>query len=366
MKQRVKKILNKRPKVSVRVPGISHFRKKEPDQTLLQAIQGIPRITNETVAEHREEVLSSARKYIYPLQHSAHRVVIISVSLLTALIVAFFAYCALALYRFHTTSTFVYRVTQVIPFPVAKAGSRYVAYENYLFELRHYEHYYQTQQRVDFSSDSGKQQLAEFRKRAMDIVVDDAYVKQVANKNHISVSSRELDDAIRLVRSQNRLGSNNQVFEDVLKEFWGWSVGDFKRELRQQMLAQKVVSTLDTATQARAKAAYAQLQAGADFATIAKQYSDDITTRDAGGDYGFAIGQSDRDLPPQVIDALFRLQPGQTSGIINTGTTLEIVKLSDVSGDKAHALHIVFAFKPITTYTDPLRTQNKPRIFITQ
>lgn len=365
MKQKVKHILSKRPKVKLRVPKLPRLRKNEPDQTLQQAIQGIPRITNETVAEHREEVLSSARKYIYPLQHSAHRVVIISVSLLTTLIIVFFAYCMLALYRFHASSTFVYRVTQVIPFPIAKAGPRYVTYENYLFELRHYIHYYQTQQRVDFNSESGKQQLAEFRKRAMNIVVDDAYVKQVADKHDISVSDRELDDAIRLVRSQNRLGSNDQVFEDVLKEFWGWSLNDFKRELRQQMLAQKVVSTLDTATQARAKEAYASIQAGTDFAAVAK-YSDDTSTRDTGGDYGFAIGQSDRDLPPQVIEAMFHLKAGETSGIINTGTSLEIIKVKDVSGDKVHASHIVFAFKPISTYTDTLRKQNKPHLFISQ
>jgi lipopolysaccharide/colanic/teichoic acid biosynthesis glycosyltransferase len=365
MKQKVKRLLSKRPNFK-RAPGISKLRKKGAEDTLQQAIQGIPRITNETVAEHREEVLSSARKYIYPLQHSAHRVVIISVSLLTVVIVAFFVYCLLALYRFHDSSTFLYRVTQVIPFPVAKAGPRYVAYENYLFELRHYVHYYQTQQRVDFNSESGKQQLAEFRKRAMDIVVNDAYVKQVAAQHDISVSDREVDDAIRLVRNQNRLGSNNQVFEDVLKEFWGWSLSDFKRELRQQMLAQKVVSTLDTATQARAKEAYGRIQAGEDFATIAKQYSDDIATKDNGGDYGFTIGQSDRDLPPQVIDALFRLKAGETSGVLSTGASLEIVKVKDVSGDKVHASHIVFAFKPISTYTDPLHDKSKPHYFISQ
>lgn len=365
MKKKVKRFLGKRS-LKMRTPRISRLRKKRPEESLKQAIQGIPRITNETVAEHREEVLSSARKYIYPLQHSAHRVVIISVSLLTAVVVAFFAYCILALYRFHDSSTFLYRVTQVIPFPVAKAGPRYVSYESYLFELRHYVHYYQTQQRVDFNSESGKQQLTEFRKRAMDIVVSDAYVKQISAKHHVSVSNRELEDAIRLVRSQNRLGSNNQVFEDVLKEFWGWSVNDFKRELRQQMLAQKVVSTLDTATQARAKEAYTRIQAGEDFATIAKQYSDDTATKDNGGDYGFAIGQSDRDLPPQVIDAMFRLKAGEVSNIVNTGTSLEIIKVKEMSGDKVQAAHIVFAFKPIATYIDPLESQNKPRYFITQ
>jgi hypothetical protein len=356
MKEKVKRILKKRPR----------FRKKELEQSLEQAIQGIPRITNETVAEHREEVLSSARKYIYPLQHSAHRVVIISISLAVFVIIGFFVYCLLALYNLQSSSTFVYRVTQVIPFPVAKAGPRFVAYENYLFELRHYIHYYQTQQRVDFDSESGKQQLTEFRKRAMDRVVDHAYVKRLAKQHDISVANQELEDAIRLVREQNRLGSSDQVFEDVLKEFWGWSVNDFKRELKQQMLAQKVVSTLDTETHEQAKQVYERLQKGEDFAVLAKEFSDDTATRDAGGDYGIAISQSDRDLPAQIIDTLFRLKAGETSQIINTGAGLEIIRLKELDGNKVRAAHITFAFKPIGDYINPLKTAEKPRLFISQ
>lgn len=356
MKERVKRILRKRPRLH----------KKEPGESLDQAIQGIPRITNETVAEHREEVLSSARKYIYPLQHSAHRVVIISISLAIVVIVGFFVYCLLALYNFQSSSTFIYRVTQVIPFPVAKAGSRFVAYENYLFELRHYIHYYQTQQRVDFNNESGRQQLAEFRKRAMDRVVNHAYVKRLAKQHDISVTNQELEDAIRLVREQNRLGSNDQVFEDVLKEFWGWSVSDFKRELKQQMLAQKVVSTLDTETHEQAKQVYERLQKGEDFTVLAKEFSDDTATRDNGGDYGIAISQSDRDLPAQIIDGLFRLKAGETSQVINTGAGLEIIRLKEVDGNKVRAAHITFAFKPIDEYINPLKDKEKPRLFISQ
>src|SRR5690606_34551935 len=83
-------------------------RKKKP-QSLAEAAAGVARVTNDTVAEHREEVLGAARKYIYPLQHSRHRIVIISVSILVAVVLAFFTYTLLALYRFHATSTFMYR-----------------------------------------------------------------------------------------------------------------------------------------------------------------------------------------------------------------------------------------------------------------
>ncbi len=329
-----------------------------------QAIQTLPRITNETVAEHREEVLSSARKYIYPLKHSTRRVVLISSSLFVAALVSFFAYSLLALYRFQSTSTFIYDVTRVIPFPVAKAGPHFISYESYLFELRHYMHYYQTQEKVDFSSVSGKRQLAAFRTQALQEVVNDAYVKQLASEHHVTVSDAAVNNEITLVRSQNRLGSSEQVLADVLNEFWGWTVNDFKRELKQQLLAQAVVSKLDTATYSRAQNVLNQLNTGADFGTLAKTNSDDTTTAPNGGDYGALIDKSDRDIPPQVIQVLFTLKPGQTSGIINTGTSLEIVKLETVNGDKVTAAHIQFNFTGIATYIAPLQKSEKPHIFI--
>src|SRR5512141_2384008 len=115
MKKKVKRFLGKRS-LKMRTPSISRLRKKRPEESLKQAIQGIPRITNETVAEHREEVLSSARKYIYPLQHSAHRVVIISTTLAMLLIIGFITYSIIELYQFQATSSFFYRITQVVPF----------------------------------------------------------------------------------------------------------------------------------------------------------------------------------------------------------------------------------------------------------
>ena len=119
--------------------------KQKTEQPVSQ--ENVPRITNETVAEHREEVLSSARKYIYPLQHSKHKIVLITTSLLIAAIVGFFTFTMISLYRVKSYSSFLYGVTKVIPFPVAKAGNNYVAYENYLFELKHYIHYYENQQK---------------------------------------------------------------------------------------------------------------------------------------------------------------------------------------------------------------------------
>jgi hypothetical protein len=352
-------------RIPAKIPARLKFRKQpEADEKLVQALQNLPRITNETVAEHREEVLSSARKYIYPLSHSKHRILVITVSLLVIAIISFFSYCIFALYKSQSTSTFTYGVTQVFPFPVAKAGNSWVSYENYLFELRHTMHYYETQQHEDFGSKSGKQHLAQLKKQAMAQVVNDAYTKQLAKKEHINVSMAEVNDEVALVRSQNRLGSNEKVFRSVLSEFWGWTVNDFERELRQQLLTQKVTAKLNTEAEDRAHSAITALNSGTDFAELAKQVSDDQSTKANGGDYGASIDQSNRDIAPQVSNALFNLKAGKYSDIINAGYGLEIVKVLSIDGNKVHGAHIVFNFKPITTYTKPLEDKNPPKRFI--
>jgi parvulin-like peptidyl-prolyl isomerase len=326
--------------------------------------EGLPRITNDTVAAHREEVLSSARKYIYPLQHSKHRIVLISTGVIIASLVVFTTYCVLALYRVQSTAGFLYRVTQVVPFPVAKAGPSLVAYENYLFEIRHYKYFYEHQQKLDFNTEAGKRQLADYQKKALDKVINDAYIKQLAKANHLSVSSREVDDAITILNRQNRLGGSEQAYEDALKQNFDWTTSDFKRVIRQSLLEQKVVSALDQDTHHRAEAALSEVQSGADFAAVAAKYTDDPAGKTTGGDFGFPVDRTNRDISPITTDALFKLKPGQTSQIINTGYSLEILKCLEVNGDKIKAQHILFNFKDIDSFINQRKDQHKARAFI--
>ena len=341
-------------------------RRPKAEERVIEALSDVPRITNETVAEHREEVLGSARKYIYPLQHSKRRIVAISAWLLVAAVVVFLVYTSLALYKFQSTDGFIYDVTRVVPFPVAKADKSWVSYESYLFELRRVLHYYETQQKgqVNFATSSGKQALTHYKQQAMDRVVADAYVKKLAVEHHVKVSDKEVDAEIVILKQQNRLGSSDKMFATVLQEFWGWSINDFKRELKQELLQQKVVATLDTATNSRATAALKQLQAGADFATVAGQVSDDPATKANGGQYAGLVNPNDGDIPPQVSNELFKLQPGQVSGVIDAGYTLEIVKVLDKQGNKVHAAHIQFDYQDISTYTKPLQDKSPAHHYI--
>lgn len=333
----------------------------EPDNQP-QLTENVPRITNETIAEHREDVLSGARKYIYPLNHSKHRIVLITSTIIVSALISLLIYCMLGLYRLYQYNTFLYRATQVIPFPIAKAGSHYVNYEDYLFELRHYTHYYQNQGQLNFSGND-KQQLLQYRKQALGNVIDNAYIKMLAKQNAIKVSNREVESRIEQVRNQNRLG-NNKVFADVLRDYWGWSVNDFKRSLKSQILAEKVAAQLDTDNTLRANQTLAQLKAGTDFVTLAKQVSDDPVAKTAGPDYGFGITKSNPNIAPQIVEALFKLKPGQVSDVINAGPTLEILKAVTNNGTTVTAQHISFKLQDVSTYIKPIKTKQPVHTYV--
>lgn len=351
---------------SIVPPVAARFKKPTLQQQTDDALENVPRITNETVAEHREEVLKGARRFKYPLEHSKHKIIVVSASLLITALVAFFIGTTISLYKFESTSGFMYHMTQVVPFPVAKVGKRYVAYENYLFELRRYIHYYHTQQQVDFTSKSGKFQLETYKPKAMQKIVDNVYIKELAQEHNISVSDDEVRDALGMLRVQNRLSSDKEL-ASVIHRFYDWSIDDLKRELQQELLAQKVAAALDIQTSAKAADVLKQLKAGGDFAALAGQYSEDQATKGNGGQYGdTAIAAGSQEVSPVIIRELTRLKSGEISSIITTPTSFEIVKLLgvDTSG-KFKAAHIELRFKDISTYTNARSKKTIVKYYIT-
>jgi hypothetical protein len=100
--------------------------------------------------------------------------------------------------------------------------------------------------------------------------------------------------------------------------------------------------------------------------------SDDPTAKDNGGDYGFAFNKSNPNLPPTVVNALFNMKVNQISDIIlaspvlaNQGPSLQIVKLTAVSGDSVTALHIVFNLKDDTPQINQLKFAKPTHQYVT-
>ena len=117
---------------------------------------------------------------------------------------------------------------------------------------------------------------------------------------------------------QAKLVARNETYEDAWRKqrremivaAMHQHVSDGVPEVAEQVHARHIL----VSTQEEAERLLAQLQAGADFATLASAYSQDPNTRDSGGDLGFFP----RGLltAPEVEEAAFSLQPGQFSGVV--------------------------------------------------
>lgn len=92
------------------------------------------------------------------------------------------------------------------------------------------------------------------------------------------------------------------------------------------------------AAHARADSILAKLRAGADFAAMAKQYSDDPGTKEQGGELGwFRRGQMVREFE-QVA---FSLKPGQISDVVRTPFGFHIIQVEHVDPTEIDARHIL-------------------------
>lgn len=100
-------------------------------------------------------------------------------------------------------------------------------------------------------------------------------------------------------------------------------------EERQKMFAEARAKAEEDA-KAKAQKVYAELKAGKDFAEAAREYSDDRSNKDKGGDLGaFARGM----MVKEFEDAAFALKPGEISEPVKTAYGWHIIKVEKLGKD---------------------------------
>lgn len=268
--------------------------------------------------------------------------------------------------RQQSTSDFAYRVSQIIPFPVARVDGDFVRYEEYLFELRQNMHYLTNQENVDFGSEEGQAQLDQLRSEAMERTLDKVVIRKMANEFEVKVSEQEIAEQIDLIRSQSGVGEGTQTLEDTLEDFYGWGIGDLRRVIRDQILAQKLVPLLDTSAREEAEQVLQEVQDGEEFSKAAADHSDDDLTNEKGGVIGYVF-RSNTDIPPQLVERAFNLAAGEVSEeLVETLFGLHIVKTVEYRNpDEAQIAHILFRYEDIETFVNQRQEELSSSVYIT-
>lgn len=320
------------------------------------------RITNETVAAHRERVLAGGRKFKYPLQYTKRRVLVISTIIVVLSTISFVLFCWWQLYNVQNTSKFFYSLTQLAPVPVAKVDGEWVKYSDYLRELRSSIHYLTTKEAINFNSEDGKRQLEYQKRLALNRATEATLVAKLGKEKNIQITQQEVDNFVRQQITSNRLGVNEDVYRQVIRDYYDWSLEEYKDSVRKQLLRKKVMAQLDTENRAKITGMLEKVQGGADFAAVAKDQSEDVNTKAQGGDVG-VVDKADDD-PSGLIAAALKLEPNQTSGVIEGVDGFYIVKLLEKRDHDLRFAKLFVSYKILAKKMIELRDTGRIEEFI--
>ena len=199
-------------------------------------------------------------------------------------------------------------------------------------------------QGFDLEGEDGQAMLAQMRRQVLDSMIEQVLIKQAATQEGVVISEDELDSAIRESIEE---GGGQASFEAWLRTS-DLTYEDFRGEIRFQLLAlaifERVTGSIPITadqvharhivvnTEEEAQAILTQLQAGEDFAALARQRSQDQNTKEAGGDLGFFHrGQL---ISPEVEEAAFALSPGQISEVVRSQFGYHIVQVLEKAPDR--------------------------------
>ncbi|MCS6829157.1 MAG: peptidylprolyl isomerase [Armatimonadota bacterium] len=136
-------------------------------------------------------------------------------------------------------------------------------------------------------------------------------------------------------------------------------------EERQKLFAEARAKAEEEA-KAKAQKVYEEIKAGKDFAEAAKEYSDDRSNKDKGGDLGaFARGM----MVPEFEQAAFALKPGEISEPVKTPYGWHIIKVEKLGKDipaveKARLTQVIVRQRMAQYYQDLLRKANAQNLLL--
>ncbi|MEX0934509.1 MAG: peptidylprolyl isomerase [Candidatus Saccharimonadales bacterium] len=303
----------------------------------------------------RESILEKGKKYVKPLNLPHRQALKVTAIILSSLVLAVVSIFAVLIYHYQSDSDLVYGASKVIPYPVGTIDRSLITYEDYLFELRTLKSSASSQigdgQDIDFTTEEGQEQLETLKTLAMTEAQRKIMTRNLARENGIKVSRSDLSTEIDHFIEQE--GGQEQL-EQAIDSFFGWSMRDFRKVIKLQMLEKELI--LDSANSVLARA-----HDGEDFVELARNFSSDGSASE-GGDLGFV----DEDTPfvEEFKEAALSLEVGEISGLVETQFGFHVIKATEESDEGIRVSHILIDRSYAQRQVQERLEDANPRVFI--
>ena len=271
---------------------------------------------------------------------------------IVAVLIILLAVFAVGIYRLKWQGPVVQKVEAVVPYPAAMINWRILSVSEFNGRFEAYKKAIIYNQAFDFEDPTNAAIVLQQRAALLDRMIDLKLEAILADRMDLKVTDADIETEMQNLYAQT--GNTSEDIDQLLSTVYGWTKQEFiDQVVVPQILESKLQKGLVADKQENADA-YAlaqnlkdQLAAGGDFAALASENSADTSTKDQGGDLGWATRGM---FVPEFEQAVFSMEPDQISDIIPSQYGLHIIEVLEVGKDengepKVHARHILIPTK---------------------
>ena len=320
------------------------------------------KITKDTIEDYRKEIISEGRKFKYPMQYSKNKLVLHAIIISLSALIIITLFFVSQLYISQNTGTIFYRVSQIIPFPVASVDGQQVRFSDYLMRFRSEKHYLQTKENTDFSTKDGQRQADGIQRQSMDDAVADAFAAKIAREKNIVVTRKDAQDYIATQQNPGDTEISDQTLISVLQDYYGWSLKEYEHMIQKKLLTQKVRYAVDDTARKVSNDVFKAIgDAEKSFEEVAASFGENKVQF---GGSGGLVPNNNRD--GGLASLALSQDVGQVSkpSETTTGDAYYIIKTTGKTADSVSYEYIKIPLTEFDTKLSALRKDDKVNYFI--